>query len=231
MNDKIFLTKQHIVMAVVQYCADNNDVMPGLAKNLEAGAMSINEFADEMVMEFIRYAYDQQMEKGSIRSHLLDNNMLDDSQKAAYGRIQKYAQKYRDREADRRIESGEPLDEETICLLRGLSMDTIDQKTSGYRINDMQFFELTQLKDIRILKSFVEHRLENSKKVSNKSFCEMYGEYEKFIDEKLIPKQDASTEELVFNTIAFWVLEWKYPLSTFYDIALLDEKIQLLIEK
>ncbi|MBE6063429.1 MAG: hypothetical protein E7207_07735 [Clostridium butyricum] len=77
--------------------------MPGLAQMLDNGAMSIVEFADEMVMEFIRYAYNKHMEKGSIRSHLMQNNMLDDSQKAAYGRIQKYAQKYRDREADWRL--------------------------------------------------------------------------------------------------------------------------------
>jgi len=90
-------------MAVVQYCAEHNEDMPGLAQMLDNGAMSIVEFADEMVMEFIRYAYNKHMEKGSIRSHLMQNNMLDDSQKAAYGRIQKYAQKYRDREADWRL--------------------------------------------------------------------------------------------------------------------------------
>ena len=227
LNHKIFLTKQHIVMAVVQYCADHNDDMPGLAKMLDNGAMSIVEFSDEIVMELIRHAYDVKMEKSSLRSHLMKNNMPEDSDKAAYSRIQKYAQKYRDREADRRLENGEPMDEESIKLLRGLSMDTIEEKTSGYQINDMQFFELTQLRDIRLLKSFVEHRLENSKKVSNTAFREMYAEYEKFIDDNLIPKDNATAEDIVFNTIAFWVLEWKYPMSTFYDIALLDEKDSL----
>lgn len=118
--------------------------------------------------------YDVKMEKSSLRSHLMKNNMPEDSDKAAYSRIQKYAQKYRDREADRRLENGEPMDEESINLLRGLSMDTIEEKTSGYQINDMQFFELTQLRNIRLLKAFVEHRLENSKKVSNTAFREMY---------------------------------------------------------
>ena len=47
LNHKIFLTKQHIVMAVVQYCADHNDDMPGLAKMLDNGAMSIVEFSVE----------------------------------------------------------------------------------------------------------------------------------------------------------------------------------------
>ena len=144
--------------------------------------------------------YDVKMEKSSLRSHLMKNNMPEDSDKAAYSRIQKYAQKYRDREADRRLENGEPMDEESIKLLRGLSMDTIEEKTSGYHINDMQFFELTQLRDIRLLKSFVEHRLENSKKVSNTAFREMYAEYEKFIEDNLIPKDNATAEDIVFNT-------------------------------
>ena len=63
--------------------------------------------------------YDVKMEKSSLRSHLMKNNMPEDSDKAAYSRIQKYAQKYRDREADRRLENGEPMDEESINLLRG----------------------------------------------------------------------------------------------------------------
>jgi len=46
-------------------------------------------------------------------------------------------------------------------------MDSIEAKKAGYQLNDMQFFELTQLMEVRILKYFVEHRLENSKKVSN----------------------------------------------------------------
>ena len=58
LNHKIFLTKQHIVMAVVQYCADHNDDMPGLAKMLDNGAMSIVAAKDEMIMAFTRYAHD-----------------------------------------------------------------------------------------------------------------------------------------------------------------------------
>lgn len=61
LNQKIFLTKQHIVMAVVKYCADHNDDMPGLAKMIDNGAISIVEFSDEIVMELIRYAYDLNM--------------------------------------------------------------------------------------------------------------------------------------------------------------------------
>ena len=74
-------------MAVVQYCADHNDDMPGLAKMLDNGAMSIVEFSDEIVMELIRHAYDVKMKKSSLRSHLMKNNMPEDSDKAAYSRI------------------------------------------------------------------------------------------------------------------------------------------------
>jgi hypothetical protein len=53
--------------------------------------MSIAKFSDEIVMELIRHAYDVKMEKSSLRSHLIKNNMSEDSEKAAYSRIQKYA--------------------------------------------------------------------------------------------------------------------------------------------
>lgn len=62
-------------MVVVQYCAEHNEDLPKLAEYLDVGVMSISKFADEIIMELIRYAYDKQMEKGSIISHLLQNDI------------------------------------------------------------------------------------------------------------------------------------------------------------
>ena len=214
MNSNIFNVKQEVLMAVVQYCANCN---PELAKMLDNGIMPIRVFIDEVVMEFIRYAYDVNGDKFSIRKHLNDNGMKDnDSQKAAYGRIKKYSQKYRDYEADYMIERG--FDDPLLQQLRAKPMNTIDDKKEGYEINTMQFFELTTLRDVRILKSFVEHRLEDVGKVKNEVFIEMFDEYDEFIDSLRIT-DELSNEKVVFNSIAYWVLEWKYPLELFYSLA------------
>lgn len=226
LNHKIELVKDYITTAVLLYCDRLKDTQPELADMLDVGAMSKSEFADEMIMELIRYAYDLKSEKSSIRSHLKRENILSDSNKEAYGRALKYAQDYRDKEADLRTAQTDTMPDDIVEALRGSSMDNIEDKLSGHKINAMQFFELTQLWNIRILKSMVEHRLEDSKKVSNAAFMDLYGEYEKFI-EKTFLKENPTDEELVFNTIAYWVLEWKFPLTTFYDIAVLDEERHL----
>lgn len=87
----------------------------------------------------------------------------------------KYAQNYRDKEADLRIEQYGDMPEKIVEALRGLSMENIKDKLAGHKINAMQFFELKQLWNIRILKSMAEHRLEDSKKVSNTAFVDLYG--------------------------------------------------------
>ncbi len=223
MTSKMFQVKQQTLMAVVQYGVEMQEEMPKLVPMINEGVMSIPEFIDEIIMELIRYSFDLYQKKNSIRRHLIENGMCDDSQKAAYGRALKYAQKYRDLEADRRLADGEPIPDDQVALLRGLKMENIQQKKSGHKLTPMQFFELTQLQNVRILKSFNEHRLENTHKVSHGDFREMFSEYDDFI-EGLIPKDGMSSEEYVFNTLAFWVLEWKYPLLFFYDVAIFMEE-------
>lgn len=226
MTSKILQVKQLILMAIVQYGVDMQDDMPKLIQMINEGVMSIQEFIDEIIMELIRYSFDLYQEKNSIRGHLLEKGMLDDSQKAAYGRAFKYAQKYRDLEANRRIGDGIPLSEEMEAELRGVKMKNMEQKKAGHQLNSMQFFELTQLQNVRILKSFVEHRLENTHKVSHGAFREMFSEYDAFL-EGLKPQDSMSSEEYVFNNLAFWVLEWKYPLLFFYDIAVYMEENEI----
>ena len=58
LNHKIELAKDYIPTAVFLYCDRLKDTQPERADMLDVGAMSISEFADEMIMELIRYAYD-----------------------------------------------------------------------------------------------------------------------------------------------------------------------------
>lgn len=219
MTDNMIRVKQEIFTAIIQFDEDK----PQLAPMLNVGAMSVMEFIDEMIMELIRYSFDLYQDKNSLRGHLQENKMFEDNQKAAYSRALKYAQEYRDLEADKRLADGTQLTDEQLAILRGLEMKTMAQKKSGHKITPMQFFELTQLQRVRILKSFVEHRLENTHKVKHGDFKDMFSEYDDFL-KSLIPTEKMTSEEIVFNTLAFWVLEWKYPLQFFYDVALFMEE-------
>lgn len=219
MTRKMYDAKYHVLMAITQYGVDMKECWEvDICQYMNHGVMPMTEFIDEVIMELIRYSYDKNAPKDSLRSHLIQNGMGDDdSKKAAYGRIREYAQKYRDLEAQRRIEHyGEFVDE--IKGLFATPMDDIQDKLAGYKFNRMQFFELTQLQELRICKSFVEHRLEDTNKVNNTKFKEIMQEYEEFV-EKLRITDDMSDEDVVFNSLAYWVLQWKYPFELFYAIA------------
>ena len=216
--------KHHILMAIIQFGVDM-DAMGNkeLCQYMNHGIMSMTDFMDELIMELIRYSYDKNAEKYSIRNHLIQNGWVDknghiyDDKKAAFGRSREYAQKYRDLEAKRRVEHyGEMVDE--IKELLPPSMDDMQDKLSGYKFNRMQFFELKQLQELRICKSFVEHRLEDNNSVNNKTFKEIFLQYEEFVD-SLRLTEDMSDEDVVFNSLAYWVLQWKYPLELFYTVA------------
>lgn len=67
------------------------------------------------------------------------------------------------------------------------------------------------------------YRLEDTNKVSNTKFKELFEEYEDFVDSLRIT-EDMSDEDVVFNSLAYWVIQWKYPFELFYTIALFEEE-------
>ena len=225
MTDNLKITRYHILMGILTYAQDINE---DIADMLDVGVMSIEEFIDEVIMELIRYAYDKNMPRKSMRSHLIDSGIKDDdSIRMAYSRVMEYVQKYRDREAD--------FYNDFIGLhpeaLDALPMDAVEERLAGYQITRMNFFELTKLQDIRVLKSMVEHRIDNTKRVDNTRFQELFEEYESFVDSLVLTKE-MSDEDVVFNSVAYWVLEWKYPFELFYRIALhMDENDYKEIER
>lgn len=213
MTDKMKIAKHHILMAILSYARDTNDEIVNM---LNAGVMSIEEFIDEIVMELIRYAYDKNMLKKSMRSHMIDAGMKDDdSMRMAYSRMMEYVQKYRSREAEVYDSVLGTYPE----ALNPVPMEEVKEKLAGYQITKMNFFEMTKLQDLGILKSMVEHRLDNSKKVDNTRFMELFSEFEEFVD-KLQLTDQMNDEDVVFNSVAYWVLEWKYPFELFYRMAL-----------
>ena len=213
MTDNMKIVRHHIQMAIRIYARDINE---DIVDMLDVGVMSIEEFIDEIIMELIRYAYDKNMPRKSIRSHLIDSGVKDDdSIRMAYSRVMEYVQKYRDREADFYNDFIGSYPE----ALDALPMEVLEEKLAGYQITRMNFFELTKLQDVRILKSMVEHRLDNTKKVDNSKFQDLFAEFEKFVD-SLQLTDNMNDEDVVFNSVAYWVLEWKYPFELFYRIAL-----------
>lgn len=87
-----------------------------------------------------------------------------------YSRIQSYVQKYRKKKYDFRTrESGFALISDISELLPP-DMSDMKIKLEGYQLSEMNFFELTTILDNEFTKAFTEHRLIDSKKISNERF-------------------------------------------------------------
>ena len=79
----------------------------------------------------------------------------------------------------------------------------MDEKKEGYSLTPMQYFELTSICDMPILKSFVENRLSDVKKVPNMTFRDMMEDY----DRKIVDWKQKSLEtdyNMVFYSLAFF---------------------------
>lgn len=142
------------------------------------GGMSEKEFVDEIVVEFIKYAFDNSQEKHPLRYYVpygVDENT---DERMIYTRLLKYCQKYRDQEYDEFKRKGVDIEE-----LKAKSMQTMDEKKEGYSITPMQYFEMTNIHDMTALKAFVENRLSDVKKVANTSFKEMLEDYDRNVEE------------------------------------------------
>lgn len=177
------------------------------------GGVTEKEFVDEIIVEFIKYAFDNSQEKHPLRYYVpygVDENT---DERMVYTRLLKYCQKYRDQEYEDFKQWGMDIEE-----LKAKSMQTMDEKKQGYSITPMQYFEMTNIHDMVALKAFVENRLSDVKKVSNTAFKEMMEEYDQNI-EKWKEKKHESDYNMVFYSLAFFTINWKYGFEFAYLMA------------
>ncbi len=183
--------------------------------------VSIDAFGEYVMLEFIKYSYDETAEKHPLRYYIPYDAMDDDhSERMRYSRALKYTQSYRDKNYNA---LGEQYgwDEEKMkeySELKSKDMSVMKERFEGYEISEMVFFEHTTIQDLRIIKSLVENRLYNSKKVSNEAFIEMFEEYDNWV-RNLIERSKESDEDMVFASLAYYTLEWKYSFELIYMIA------------
>ena len=185
------------------------------------GGVSEKEFVDEIVVEFIKYAFDNSQEKHSLRYYVpygVDENT---DERMIYTRLLKYCQKYRDQEYDEFNRKGVDIEE-----LKAKSMQTMDEKKEGYSITPMQYFEMTNIHDMTALKAFVENRLSDVKKVSNTSFKEMLEDYDRNVEEWK-EKRLESDYNMVFYSLAFFTIDWKYGFEFAYMLAKKMEQLKV----
>lgn len=185
------------------------------------GGTSIEVFVNEILVEFIKYAFDNSQEKHPLRYYVpygVDENT---DERMVYSRMLAYCQKYRDQEYEEFKHMGADIEG-----LKAKSMRSVEEKREGYDITPMQYFEMTNIHDIAALKSFVEGRLKDVKKVSNTSFKEMMEEYDQNV-ENWSQKKNESDYNKVFYSLAFFTIDWKYGFEFAYLMAQKMEQLKV----
>ena len=173
--------------------------------------------AGYITMEYIKYSFDYADPEYSLRYFRKGENDTDD-ERMLQSRIMKYVLKYKKREIDL---SGVELPPEH--KFADVSMGDIDKKLKGHRLTEMNYFEHQNIHDLELIKSVVENRIGYAKKVSNARFRDIFSEYDDFIED-MIQKSKDSDPDMVFYSIAFFTLEWHYPVELFYHIACIMEE-------
>lgn len=185
---------------------------------LKNNYLSIEDVIDFVIYESIKAAYDEYAPKKSLRQHMIENGLDSDADRRRFSRQIQYAQYYRDLQQERIADrTGIEIDE-----LSGKDMDNIDDRMAGHELNDMQFFELNNMLNMPVLKKIMGHQITSSKKVSNKTFVELMDEYDGFV--KDLKKDMDTPEKILFNSEAYFTLDWHYNIDIIYRIVIEAEK-------
>ena len=191
-----------------------------------SGMLQIGDVVEMIMIDSIRDAFDRVSEKRSLRQHLYDIGISDQdrSEIMRYSRSMGFIMEQRQREYDRRAEEHKVYSE--MKQLIPPNMMDMKTRTEGYQLTDMQFFEIRTILNNEFTKAMTENRITNSKKVSNDRFRDIMVQYDAVID-VLNKDWDKDDHSAVFNTIAAFVLEWKFSVHFLYSIAKRMEELNV----
>ena len=167
--------------------------------------MGMDDLVDQVLLELVKYAYYETAEKHSLRYYLNRSGRNTDDVKMMYSRLIRISNEYKEKELD------------TLEMVHGVSlkdarpprMGDISEKLDGYSFTEMNFFELTNIGELELIKAILKNRLDSAKKTSNTRFREIAGQYDKMVV-SLREQVLESDEKMVFSSLAYFSLEWKY---------------------
>lgn len=190
-------------------------------KALWVGGIELDDFVNEILVEFIKYAFDNSQEKHPLRYYIPYGVDENSDERMVYSRMLAYCQKYRDIEYSEIGGASDAFEE-----LKAKSMQSMEEKKDGYDLTPTKFFEMKTLHDMAALKAFVEKRLQDVKKVPNKVFTEMMDEYDEYLED-WSEKRKKSDYDMVFYSLAFFTIDWKYGFELEYLISKKMEQLKV----
>lgn len=178
-----------------------------------SGKLDIDDFVDQVLLECIKYAFDNTQEKHSARHFLRKRNELTDDARMRYSRLLAIVNDHKEKETAHIKSYGVPVENEDIP-----DMSDITNRIDGYRLTEMNFLEITNIGELELIKAIINNRLPSAKKISNDRFIEIANQYDKFVLSLMEQRHD-SDKKMVFNSLAYFTIEWMYAFNFLYQCA------------
>lgn len=179
------------------------------------GKLTLEDIVSQVMVECCKYAYDNTTEKHSLKHYLDQENSdvnTEDSERMTKKRSLDYIQERRTIEFDYLASNGIVLDG-----LKAPNMKAIENRLEGYRLNALQFWEIKNVHDMRLVKGIVERRI-LAKNFTKSDFIEYSKQYDSVCNQFRNEYCDIS-EDMVFSFLVLFTLAWKYSFDFLYEIA------------
>ena len=180
------------------------------------GKLNIDDVVKMAILNIIKDLYDKKSEKHSLRYYYEKYGIDTEERQKQFTRNHEFVNKYRRYEYEYRTAENDVFPGMDKLILPDMS--SVENRIKGYKLSEMNFFEEKTILENEFTKSIVEKRLTDVKKVNNERFKEILCAYDKTIYD-LSNNWEGQDKNAIFNSIAAFTLEWKYPVHFLYHVA------------
>ena len=214
MNEKII----QIGSAITDYVLTSFE--PEYLHSVFGGVIDVDDLVDQVILECIKKAFDDTEEKHSLRYYFkINGDESKDDVRMRFSRLMAIVNDAKKKELEYLKSFGVDLDSEEILK----NMGSISDKLDGYELTEMNFFEINNVGDLDLIKAIINHRMSDVDKITNTRFKEIATQYDKrILSWKELAKDD--DRSMVFYSLAYYTIEWKYAFNFLFECALIMEK-------
>ena len=184
---------------------------------LEGGHYTLDDIIDQFIFEVIIEEYKKYAERHTIQYYLkmYDDEYVGSTRK--YTRSIQYAQHFRNFDNDH-------IQKNHGFRLQDLEkQDVSGSKTfEGYQFTEQEFLQYKLKADCSLLGKLHGRQIENSKKVSESAFKELFSEYYTLLSKLEPPVNNA--ELVISRTVAYYATETYFLVEFLYNVTLAAEK-------
>ena len=186
---------------------------PSYLEYTVSGKITLDDIALQVLMESCKYAFDYTSEKHSLRYFIGTNGLDTDIDRMMLQRTLQKINRFRKAEY-------ELSERQTGLEIEGLlprRMENIDEKLSGYELNEFQFWEINDVHDLKLVDDIICGRI-FKKNCSKDTFKAVAEEYDETVS-SMLPNVGGSDKIALFSSLAIFTWEWKYAFDFYYKIA------------